>query len=108
MARGVAHAVAHAVAHGVVPGLIAAVIALVMYFVAIFVATAGALSKLFEVSFMDSLRAAVEYPGEVLSGYFSDGLSYVFFGVSVLAAFYYAWGGRQAKPAPEQPEELPA
>jgi len=84
---------------GVVPGAIAAVIAMVMYVIAIFVETAGALAKAFDASFMDGLRTALDYPGEVFSGYFSDALSYLFVVVSVGMAFYYAWGGRQAQAA---------
>ncbi len=82
---------------GLVPGVIAAVIALVLFFVAIFVETAGGIAKYFEVSFVDGLRAAVESPGDVVSLYFSDALSYLFLALTVGFAFYYANGGKAAK-----------
>lgn len=80
---------------GVVPGLIAAVIAAVMYVVAIFVQTAGFITKELDMGFLDSLRLALEYPKEVLTDYFDDPLGYVFAGITVVMAFYYAWGGRK-------------
>ena len=82
---------------GVVPGIIAAVIALVMFFLAIFIETAGAYAKYVGVSFVDGMRAAVQNPDLVISGYFSDGLSYLFALLTVVYAFYYAKGGKSAK-----------
>jgi hypothetical protein len=80
---------------GVLPGVLAAVIAAVVYVIAIFLETAGGLTKVYDVGFLDALRTCIQYPTDVFSSYFSDGLSYVFFVVSVGMAFYYAWGGRQ-------------
>ena len=82
---------------GIVPGVIAAVIAAVLFFVAIFVEAAGSIAKYFEASFVDGLRAAVESPGDVVSIYFSDALSYLFLAITVGFAFYYANGGKAAK-----------
>lgn len=82
---------------GLVPGVIAAVIALVLFFLAIFIETAGGLAKYFDVSFLEGLRAAVESPGDVISIYFSDALSYLFLALTVVFAFYYANGGKAAK-----------
>ena len=82
---------------GVVPGIIAAVIALVMFFLAIFIETAGAYAKYVGVSFVEGLRATVQNPDLVISGYFSDGLSYLFALLTVGYAFYYAKGGKAAK-----------
>ena len=92
---------------GVVPGIIAAVIALVMFFLAIFIETAGAYAKYAGVSFIDGMRAAVQSPDLVISGYFSDGLSYLFALLTVVYAFYYANGGRSAK-AQSAPAAAPA
>ena len=82
---------------GIVPGVIAAVIALVLFFVAIFVEGAGSIAKFYDASFIDGLRAVTESPGEFLSIYFSDKLSYVFLALTVGFAFYYANGGKAAK-----------
>jgi len=82
---------------GILPGLIAAVIAAVLFFVAIFITGAGAVAKIAEVSFIDGLRFVTENSGDFLSAYFEDPLSYVFLGVSVVMAGYYAFGGRGAK-----------
>lgn len=82
---------------GLVPGLIAAVIAVVLYMVAIFVTGAGVVAKIADVSFVEGLRFVTDNAGDFLSDYFSDPLSYVFLGVAVVMAFYYAFGGSAAK-----------
>lgn len=82
---------------GVVPGLIAAVLAFVLYMVAIFITGAGVVAKIAEVSFVDGLRFVTDNASEFLSDYFSDPLSYIFLGVAVVMAFYYAFGGAAGK-----------
>ena len=82
---------------GIVPAVLAAVIAFVLYFVAIFLAGAGTISKLYDETFLDGLRDVIQNASAFLEAYFSDGTSYLFLGISVLMAGYYAFGGRAAK-----------
>jgi hypothetical protein len=82
---------------GIAPGLIAAIVTLALYFVAIFIEGGGVIAKLYDVSFIDGLRSVIENSGEFLSAYFSDGMAYLFLGVSVVAAFFYAYDQKSVR-----------
>lgn len=89
---------------GIVSGLIAAIVSAAVYVVGIFLTTAGLAAKVYDMAFTEALKILIEHPVETLELYFEeDALSWVFFGLSVVVSFFYAFRG--AKQSEDEDED---
>jgi hypothetical protein len=78
----------------VMHGAIAAVISAALFILALFLTATLALMKIYEASFGDSLNAVMQVPGELLSEYFKDPMSWLFLVLAVIPSFITASGLR--------------
>lgn len=88
-------------------GLLATVIAVIMFILAVVLTTSGLTSKAYGVGFMEVFNEILKRPGDALSVYFEDPLSWLFLVLAAVPAFLTASGVRDGKDDASADAETP-